>query len=87
MCVRYKIFVFLSVGTVSSTHIPLIHVCGIVISGFTPFLWSSMGILSVPGGLFLIDCIAVRGLICLAVIFPVPARFLLRIYGCYRRKC
>jgi hypothetical protein len=42
------ILVFQSVGTFCSTHIPLIRVCSIVISGCTPFLWSSMGILSVP---------------------------------------
>jgi hypothetical protein len=55
------IFVFQSVGTFSSTHIPLIRVCSIVISGCTPYLWSSMGILFVPGG-FLSHYIAVRGL-------------------------
>ena len=44
------IFVFQSVCTLSSTHSPVIRVCSIVVSGCTPFLWSSMRILSVPGG-------------------------------------
>jgi hypothetical protein len=80
------IFVFRCVGTFCSSHIPFIRVCSMVISGYTPFLWTSMGILSVPGGLFLTDCIAVRGLVRLAVSFLVPVRFLLHIYGCFGRN-
>ena len=54
------ILAFHSARTFPSIHALLIKLCSIIISSCSPFLLSSMGMLSMPGALlFLTDSIAV----------------------------